>query len=196
MTRRQFIALLGGAAAWPLAARAQETGRVRLVGVLSSLPEDDPETVARRAVFEQALQGSGWTVGRNLRIDYRWTRGERGVLQKFAAELAALAPDVILVSGNVAIAPMLQAARTTPIIFVQVIDPVGSGFVESMSRPGGNVTGFTQFEYSLAGKWLELLNRARADQCERSARDTKQADRGIRSLPEWRADRDAGRNRG
>jgi putative tryptophan/tyrosine transport system substrate-binding protein len=159
--RREFITLLGGAAApyvfWPLAARAQPAGAMRRIGVLSSLPEDDPESVARRAVFEQALQGLGWSVGRNLRIDYRWTRSERAVLQKFAADLAVLAPDVILVSGDVAIAPMLQAAGTTPIVFVQVIDPVGSGFVESMSRPGGNVTGFTQFEYSLAGKWLELL---------------------------------------
>jgi len=158
MRRRNFIALLGGAAAaWPLAARAQQPEQMRRIGVLSSLPEDDTESVARRAVFEQTLQGLGWAAGRNLRIDYRWTRSERAVLQKFAAELAALAPDLILVSGNVAIAPMLQAARTTPIVFVQVIDPVGSGFVESMSRPGGNVTGFTQFEYSLAGKWLELL---------------------------------------
>ena len=161
MKRREFITMLGGAAApyvfWPLAARAQPAGAMRRIGVLSSLPEDDPELVARRAVFEQALQGLGWSVGRNLRIDYRWTRSERAVLQKFAADLAVLAPDVILVSGDVAIAPMLQAAGTTPIVFVQVIDPVGSGFVESMSRPGGNVTGFTQFEYSLAGKWLELL---------------------------------------
>jgi ABC-type uncharacterized transport system substrate-binding protein len=155
--RREFIFTLGSAAAaWPLAARAQGE-RMRLIGVLSSLPGDDPEMVARRAVFEQTLQGFGWTVGPNLRIDYRWTRTERAVLQKFAAELAALAPDVILVSGNLAIEPMLQAARAIPIVFTQAIDPVGSGFVESMSRPGGNVTGFTQFEYSLAGKWLELL---------------------------------------
>jgi putative ABC transport system substrate-binding protein len=108
-------------------------------------------------VFEQTLQGFGWSP--HLRIDYRWTRSERAVLQKFAAELAALAPDVILVSGNLAIEPMLQAARTIPIVFTQAIDPVGSGFVESMSRPGANLTGFTQFEYSLAGKWLELLRR-------------------------------------
>jgi putative ABC transport system substrate-binding protein len=156
--RREFITLIGGAAAgWPLAARAQQPDGMRRIGVLSSLPDDDPEMVARRAVFEQTLQGFGWTVGRNLRIDYRWTRSERAVVQKFAAELAALAPDVILVSGNLAIAPMLQATRTIPIVLTQVVDPVGSGFVESMSRPGGNVTGFTQFEYSLAGKWLELL---------------------------------------
>ena len=158
MRRREFITLLGGAAAaWPVAARAQPGERMRRIGVLSSLPEDDPEMIARRAVFEQTLQGFGWTVGPNLRIDYRWTRSERAALQKFAAELAALAPDVILVSGNLAIEPMLQAAHTIPVVFTQAIDPVGSGFVESMSRPGANTTGFTQFEYSLAGKWLELL---------------------------------------
>jgi putative tryptophan/tyrosine transport system substrate-binding protein len=125
--------------------------------VLSIFPEDDPESVARRAVFEQALQALGWTVGRDLRIDYRGSGNDPAIIQKFAAELAALAPDVILASGNIAIAPMLRAAPTIPIVFAQVIDPVGSGFVRSMARPGGNVTGFTQFEYSLAGKWLELL---------------------------------------
>src|SRR6266436_9678673 len=112
LKRREFITLLGAAAAWPLAARAQQPEQMRRIGVLSSLPEDDTESVARRAVFEQTLQGLGWAAGRNLRIDYRWTRSERAVLQKFAAELAALAPDLILVSGNVAIAPMLQAARS------------------------------------------------------------------------------------
>jgi ABC-type uncharacterized transport system substrate-binding protein len=158
MRRREFITLLGGAAAaWPFAARAQPGERVRRVGVLGGLPEDDPETVARRAAFEQALHSLGWSAGRNLRIDYRWTRSEPASIQKFAVELAALAPDVILASGNVVIAPMVQAASTIPIVFTQVIDPVGSGFVESMARPGGNVTGFTQFEYSLAGKWLELF---------------------------------------
>ena len=155
--RRKFLATLGGAAAWPLASRAQQPERMRRLGVLSALLEDDPESVARRAVFEQALQALGWTAGRNLRIDYRWTGNDRAVIQKFATELVALAPDVILTSGNFIMAPMLQAARTIPIVFTQVIDPVGSGFVESMARPGGNVTGFTQFEYSLAGKWLELL---------------------------------------
>ena len=156
--RRELLVALGGATvAWPLAARAQQPQRMRRLGVLSALLEDDPESVARRAVFEQALQALGWTAGRNLRIDYRWTGNDRAVIQKFATELVALAPDVILTSGNFIMAPMLQAARTIPIVFTQVIDPVGSGFVESMARPGGNVTGFTQFEYSLAGKWLELL---------------------------------------
>jgi len=158
MRRREFIAILGGAAAaWPLAARAQQGERTRRIGVLSVFPEDDPEMVARLAVFEQALQALGWTVGRNLRIDYRGSGNDPATIQKIAAELVALAPDVILASGNIVIAPMLRAAPTTPIVFAQVIDPVGAGFVRSMARPGGNVTGFTQFEYSLAGKWLELL---------------------------------------
>src|SRR5262245_39450664 len=137
--RREFIMLLGGAAAWPLVARAQQPERMRRVGVLSVLQEDDPESVARRAAFEQPLQALGWTAGRNLRIDYRWT-GDPVRNQKSAAELVALAPDVILASGNIVIATMLQAARTIPIVLAQAIDPVGSGFVESMARPGGNVT--------------------------------------------------------
>ena len=157
LKRRGFITLLGGAAAWPLAARAQQGERMRRISVLSVLLEDDPESVARRAAFEQALQALGWTVGRDLRIDYRWTGSDPATIQKFAAELAALAPDVILAVGNNVIAPMLRAARTTPIVLTLAIDPVGAGFVRSMARPGGNVTGFTQFEYSLAGKWLELL---------------------------------------
>jgi putative tryptophan/tyrosine transport system substrate-binding protein len=154
--RREFITMLGGATAWPIVARAQAE-RMRRIGVLSGLPEHDPEWGPRRAAFEQALQAMGWTVGRNLRIDYRWTTNDPAGTRKLAAELAALAPEVILASGNIVIAPMLQAARTTPIVFTQVIDPVGSAFVESMARPGGNITGFTPFEYSLAGKWLELL---------------------------------------
>jgi putative ABC transport system substrate-binding protein len=157
-SRRTFITLLGGAAAaWPLAARAQQGERVRRIGVAAALAEDDPEMVARRAAFEQALQVLGWTVERNIRIEYRLAGFNPARTQKLAVELAALAPDVILVSSNVVLTPILQAAPTTPIVFTQVIDPVGSGFVESMARPGGNVTGFTQFEYSLAGKWLELL---------------------------------------
>src|SRR5262249_42762270 len=157
MKRREFITLLGGAAAWPLAARAQQGERTRRISVLSIFPEDDLESVARRAAFEQALQALGWTEGPNLRIDYRGSGNDPATIQKFVAELVALAPDVILASGNIAIAPMLRAAPTTPIVFAQVVHPVGSGFVRSMARPGGNVTGFTQFEYSLAGKWLELL---------------------------------------
>src|SRR5262245_33927801 len=138
-------------------ARGQQPEGMRRIGVLVALAEDDPESSARRAAFEQALQASGWTVGRNIRIEYRWGAFNPARTQKLAAELAALAPDVILEPSNVVLAPMLQAAPTTPIVFTQVIDPLGSGFVESMARPGGNVTGFTQFEYSLAGKWLELF---------------------------------------
>ena len=160
MKRREFIAVLGCAAAgWPLAARAQQTERVRHIGVFSALAEDDPESVTRRAAFEQAFKALGWTNGSNLRVDYRWSAGDADRGRKIAAELVALAPDVILTSGNIALASMLQATRTIPMVFVQAIDPVGSGFVKSLARPGGNVTGFTQFEYSLAGKWVELLKQ-------------------------------------
>jgi putative tryptophan/tyrosine transport system substrate-binding protein len=157
MRRREFITLLGGAATWPLATRAQQPERVRRIGVIGVLAEDDPETIARRAAFEQALQALGWTAERNVRIEYRWAAIDPTRTPKLAAELAAFEPDVILASSNVVLTPMLQAAPTTPIVFTPVIDPVGSGFVEGMARPGGNVTGFTQFEYSLAGKWLESL---------------------------------------
>jgi putative tryptophan/tyrosine transport system substrate-binding protein len=156
MKRRNFITLRG-ATAWPVTARAQQADRVRRIGVLIVLAEDDPESVARRAPFEQALQASGWTVRRNIRIEYRWAAFDTARTQKLAAELASFAPDVVLVSSNVVLAPMLQAAPATPIVFTQVIDPLGSGFVESTARPGGNITGFIQFEYSLAGKWMELL---------------------------------------
>ena len=160
MQRREFITLLGGAAAaWPLAARAQQTERVRRIGVLSALAEDDPESVTRRAAFEQALKALGWTNGSNLRIEYRWAADDAERVRKLAAELVALAPDVILTSGNIVLTPMMQATRTIPIVFVQAVDPVGSGFVESLARPGGNITGFTQFEYSLAAKWVELLKQ-------------------------------------
>jgi putative ABC transport system substrate-binding protein len=158
MRRREFIKLLGGiAVAWPLAARAQQSERVRRIGVLFSLTEGDPESAARRAVFDQALKDLGWTDGGNLRIEYRWAGNDPELMRKFVAELVALAPDVILVSGNLAILPMVRATRDIPIICMQVIDPVGSGLIATMARPGGNITGFTQFEYSLAGKWLELL---------------------------------------
>jgi putative ABC transport system substrate-binding protein len=158
MRRREFIALIAGAAAaWPPAVRAQQPERVRRIGVLHSLAEDDPESVTRRAAFEQAIKELGWTIGGNLRIDYRWTGNDPDLIRKFAAELVALAPDVILTSGSVVVGPMVRATPNIPIVFLQVIDPVGSGLIESMAHPGGNVTGFTQFEYSLAGKWLELL---------------------------------------
>src|SRR5262245_24499686 len=159
MQRRQFIALLGGAVTWPLAARAQQDQRVRRIAVLNALAEDDPESAARRPAFEQALKALNWTNGSNLRIDYRWAAGDSERMRKFAAEIIALEPDVILTSGSIVVPLMMQATRTIPIVFVQVVDPVGSGFVKSMARPGGNVTGFTQLEYSLAGKWVELLKQ-------------------------------------
>jgi putative ABC transport system substrate-binding protein len=157
MGRRGFLALLGSSAmAWPLAARAQHQG-VRRIGVLYSLAEDDPESTVRRVAFEQALKDLGWTNGSNLRIGYRWAQNDPELIRKFVAELITGAPDVILTSGSIVVGPMVRATQNIPIIFVQVIDPVGSDLVASMAEPGGNVTGFTQFEYSLAGKWLELL---------------------------------------
>ena len=157
MQRRNFITLLGSAAVWPLAARAQQPEGVRRIAVLQILAENDPESVARHAAFEQTLQALGWTNDRNVRIDYRWAAGEADRVQKYAAELLALKPDVILTSGSITVAPLLRATRTVPIVFVQVVDPVGGGIVESLARPGGNATGFTQFDYNLSGKWLELL---------------------------------------
>jgi putative ABC transport system substrate-binding protein len=160
MRRREFITLVGGAAAvWPLAAGAQPRERVRRIGVLTSLPSDDPEGMARLAAFLQGLQQLGWTDGQNVRIDYRWGAGDAERLRKFAAELVALAPDVILVNGISAARPLRQATRTIPIVFVQVTDAVGGGLVESLARPGGNATGFTLTEYSTSGKWLELLKQ-------------------------------------
>src|SRR5215510_2629237 len=159
MRRRDFFTLVGGVAvAWPLAARAQQTERVWRIGVFQLLPENDPESVARHAEFERALQALGWTVGRKLRIDYRYGGVDANRIGNDAVELVALGPDVIVTSGSLAIGPVLQAApRTVPIVFVQVVDPVGGGFVESLAHPGGNATGFTSFEYSLSAKWLQLL---------------------------------------
>jgi putative tryptophan/tyrosine transport system substrate-binding protein len=156
MRRREFITLLGSAAAWPLAARAQQPERVRRVGVLMYLAADDAEGQARLAAFAQALKQLGWSDGRNLRIDTRWANADD--IGKHAAELAALAPDVLVAgTGTATVAPLLQATRTVPIVFVSVIDPVGAGFVASLAQPGGNATGFTIYEYSMSGKWLELL---------------------------------------
>ncbi len=157
MQRRKFITLIGGAAAWPLAARAQQGERMRRIGVLESAGADNPDVQARHAAFLQGLQQLGWTDGHNVRIDTRWAAGNAADIRKYAAELVALAPDVIISAGTAAMAPLLQATRTVPIVFVIVPDPVGSGFVDSLSRPGGNATGFMMFEYSLCGKWPELL---------------------------------------
>ena len=156
--RREFIAGLGSAAGWPLAARAQQTApKVRQIGVLTNLAADDPETLSRIGAFLQRLQELGWTDGRNVRIEYRWSAGDPGRNAKFATELVGLAPDAIVATGVPSLDPLMRATRTVPIVFVQVTDPVGAGVVESLARPGGNVTGFTNAEYGMSGKWLELL---------------------------------------
>jgi ABC-type uncharacterized transport system substrate-binding protein len=157
MKRREFITLLGGAAlAWPLAAHAQQPERVRRIGVLAG---SGGTGRTEFAAFQQALEQLGWSEGRNLRIEYRWGLGNPANIRKHVDELVALAPDVILSSGASALAPLLEATRSLPIVFVNVADPVGAGFVDSLARPGGNATGFMQFEYSLSGKWLELLKQ-------------------------------------
>ncbi len=159
MRRRDFVNLLGGAAAaWPVAARGQQSAGMRRIGVfLAGLDRGDPEVTARVAAFQKALAGLGWIGGGNVRIDYRWGGGDADLRRKYAAELVALRPDVILAVGSPSITPLLQASGTVPIVFVNVVDPVGSGYVASLARPGGNITGFTQFEYRISGKWLELL---------------------------------------
>ena len=158
MRRREFLSLVGAmAASVQLAARAQE--RVRRIGVLSNPGPDDAEMQARSAAFVQRLQELGWTVGRNLQIDFRWSHGDAERLRSHAAELVALGPDVILATSGVSIMPLVQVSRSVPIVFAQTIDPVGLGVVESLSRPGGNITGFTQFEYGIVAKWLELLKQ-------------------------------------
>jgi putative tryptophan/tyrosine transport system substrate-binding protein len=156
VTRREFITLLGGAAAWPLAARAQQPA-MRRIGVLLNLAADDPESQRRMTAFVQGLQQLGWTDGRNVRIDIRWSAVNADDTRKYAAELVALAPDVILAYGSAAMGALQQTTRTVPIVFTVVADPVGAGFVDSLARPGGNATGFITFEFGLAAKWLELL---------------------------------------
>jgi putative ABC transport system substrate-binding protein len=157
MRRRQFITLLSGAAAWPLAARAQQSERMKRLGVLNALAADDPDSPARIAAFVQGLQQLGWVDGRNVQIDQRWGAGDAEQVRKYAGELVALAPDVILAAGILTVGPLQQATRTVPIVFVNVVDPVGAGLVASLARPGGNTTGFTLFEFGISAKWLELL---------------------------------------
>jgi len=160
MRRREFIALLGGAAAgWPLAAMAQQPERMRRIGALMSLAADDPEASARVGAFSQGLADLGWTIGRNVRVDYRWFAADTDAARKYAAELVALAPDVVLTSGTQGVTAIQQVNRPVPIVFTVVADPVGAGFVNNLARPGGNATGFMLYEYSVSGKWLELLKQ-------------------------------------
>ncbi len=157
MRRRAFIALLGGAAAWPLAARAQQSERVRRIGVLMPLAADDPEAQPRVKAFEQALQKLGWTERSRLSIDYRWAGSDLNRIRSYAADIVGLAPDVILANATPVLSAIRQETRTIPIVFVQVIDPVSRGFVKSLAQPGGNITGFTNFEFPMGGKWVEVL---------------------------------------
>src|SRR5262245_12583678 len=157
--RREFITLVGGAAAtWPLTARAQQPERMRRIGVLAQGAANDPEVAARLTAFVQGLQELGWSVGRNARIDYRWAAANWDLTQRYAAELVALGPDVILAAGGLTVRPLLDLTTTVPIVF-DALDPVGGGFVASLSRPGGNATGFGAIEYGMSGKWLELLKQ-------------------------------------
>ena len=158
MQRRELIVLAGGAAAaWPVVARAQQGERVRRVGRAPARSRGRCGISGPRRGVPQGLQQLGWTIGRNVRIDTRWATTDAAEIRRHAAELAALAPDVILAHGTTTVGPLLQATRTVPIVFPVVVDPVGAGFVDSLARPGGNATGFMQFEYSMSGKWLELL---------------------------------------
>ena len=160
MRRRDFITLVGGGVtAWPLAARAQQAVGVRRIGVLMNAAADDPEFSRRLRAFVQELERLGWTDGRNLRIEYRWAAGDANRVRNYATELVALAPDILLASGGTTLGPLQLATRTVPIVFVQVPDPVGAGFVASLARPGGNATGFTQFEYGISAKRLEVLKQ-------------------------------------
>jgi putative tryptophan/tyrosine transport system substrate-binding protein len=157
MKRRNFITLLGGAAAWPVAARGQQPERMRRIGVLVAYAESDPEAQARIAAFRQGLRELGWTEGRNLRMELGWGTGDPDRAQTLATELISLAPDVIVAHGTPALTALYRATRTIPVVFVSVIDPVGAGYVQSLAQPGGNITGFSTFEPEIGGKWLELL---------------------------------------
>jgi putative ABC transport system substrate-binding protein len=157
LNRRGIIGLLSSAAAWPLTARGQQPERLRRIGVLMNLTADDPQSPVRIAAFLQGLQELGWVDGRNMRLEYRWGANDVERSRRFAAEMVAFRPEVILASGSPSVGVLQQVTRTVPIVFVAVIDPVGSGFVDSLARPGGNITGFTLFEFGVSGKWLELL---------------------------------------
>jgi putative ABC transport system substrate-binding protein len=160
LKRREFITLIGGIAAlWPVAAHAQLSARMRRIGAMMLLAEDDPQQTVWTEAFLRGLQEVGWTDRGNIQIDYRWGAGDAVRARRFAAELVALAPDVILAPGSAGLGPMLQATRDIPIVFVHVPDPIGAGFVESLARPGGNATGFTLFDYGISAKWLELLKQ-------------------------------------
>src|SRR5262249_55778303 len=185
MRRREFITLLSGAAAtWPLAPRAQQRERLRLIGILVSYAANDPQAQARNAAFLQGLQQLGWTVGHNVEIEYRWSGGNIDDTRKYAAELVALAPDVIFVPGSAAVAALRQATRAVPIVFALVADPVGSGFVDSLARPGGNVTGFSWVDYGIGAKWLGL-----AQESAQSARGAASLGRAaiIAGIGQWAA---------
>ena len=160
MKRRDFIKFLGGAAtAWPLAVRAQQPERMRRIGIMLPATADDERFQTFVGAFLQELQSSGWSIGRNVRIDTRWATADAAAIRKHAAELVELTPDVILTFGASTVGPLLQVTRTLPIVFAVASDPVGNGFVDSLGRPGGNATGFMSFEYTMAGKWLELLKQ-------------------------------------
>jgi putative tryptophan/tyrosine transport system substrate-binding protein len=159
LRRRECLTLIGGAAAWPFAARAQQPERMRLIGILLGIAKDDPDYQPWISAFRQALQELGWIEGRNVRMDIRWATADPGEIRKQAAELVALAPDVILAPGTTTVGPLMQATRTVPIVFPIIADPVAGGFVDSLARPGRNATGFMLFEYSIGGKWLELLKQ-------------------------------------
>jgi len=164
MRRREFITLLGGAAvAWPLAARAQQAEPVRRIGVLMGLAESDPEARSLTSITRHRLGELGWSDGRNIRIEDRWTAGDNNRLRAYAAELAQLKPDVIVCEGTPVVAALQQATRTIPIVFVNANNPIGSGFVASIARPGGNITGFVSFEPAMGGKWLETLKEIAPD---------------------------------
>jgi ABC-type uncharacterized transport system substrate-binding protein len=157
MRRREFITLIGGAAAWPLAARGQQRERMRRIGVLLPAFPDDPVWQARLGAFLQGLAILGWGIGQNLRIETRWATPNTPDIRRHSAELAALAPDVILAGGGSSVGPLLESTRTVPVVFTVATDPVGAGYVDNLARPGGNATGFLSFEFSLSAKWLELL---------------------------------------